>query len=189
MHRRTPEAEGRRSSLIALFCLSGGPQSGYGVRRLIKDWRIEEYLSASPATIYRSLIRLEKLGLLSSRTTRNGRYPKAKVYEITAAGRQHYVELVRSEAEFRRTGYALSPFLGLATRLERPERMRLAQAWMDAAEAQVKELQARIDDHRPGKTYGKSYAEWLMLHHEAHQLRAESRWLKHYLRMLRSGDA
>lgn len=150
---------------------------------------MEEYLSASPATIYRSLERLEKKGLLTSHTERKGRYPKAKLYEITAAGRHHYTELVRAEAEFRRTGYALSPFLGLGTRLDRAERMRLARTWMMAAAVQAKELQSRIDDHRPGRTYGKSYAEWLMLHHEAHQLRAEIKWIKHYLHMLSVGDA
>ena len=189
MHRRTPEAEGRRSSLIALFCLTGAPQSGYGIRQLIKQWRMEEYLSASPATIYRSLARLEKKGLLASHMERNGRYPKSKVYEITDEGRQHYAELIRNEATFRRTGYALSPFLGLATRLDRAVRIRLVTGWMEAAAAQAEELQTRIDDHRPGKTYGKSYAEWLMLHHEAHQLRSEVRWIKHYLRMLNMKDA
>lgn len=189
MHRRTPEAEGRRSSLIALFCLSGGTLSGYGVRKLIKDWRMEEYLSTSPATIYRSLARLEKNGLLEAHTTRKGRYPKATNYKISPAGRRHYAELIRTEAEFRRTGYALSPFLGLGTRLERAERARLATTWMEAAAAQAKELQVRIDDNRPGKTYGKSYAEWLMLHHEAHQLRSEVSWIKGYLRMLSQGNA
>lgn len=189
MHRRTPQAEGRRSALIALFCLAGGPQSGYGVRRLIKEWRMEEYLSTSPATIYRSLACLAKEGFLASRMTRNGRYPKSKVYEITPVGRQHYHELILEEATFRRTAYSLSPFLGLATRLERTERKRLAGAWMESAQAQIKALQTRIDDHRPGKTYGKSYAEWLMLHHEAHQLRSEARWLKGYLRWLETGAA
>jgi DNA-binding PadR family transcriptional regulator len=189
MHRRTPEAEGRRSSLIALFCLAGAPQSGYGVRRLIKQWRMEEYLSTSPATIYRSLARLEKMGLLESHTERNGRYPKSKVYAITAEGRLHYAELIRTEAQFRRTGYAISSFLGLGTRLDRAERIRLAETWMEAATQQVNELQARIDDHRPGKTYGKSYAEWLMLHHEAHQLRAEIAWLKHFRKLLTEGAA
>ncbi len=189
MHRRTPEAEARRSSLIALFCLWGGPQNGYGIRRIIKEWRIEEYLSASPATIYRSLARLEKMGLLSSHSERNGKYPKSKVFEITAAGRRHYADLIRTEATFRRTGYALSPFLGLGIRMDRPERIRLAEGWMEIAGEQVKELQTRIDDHRPGKTYGKSYAEWLMLHHEAHQLRAEIAWLKHYIKMLGEGAA
>ena len=175
--------------LIALFCLSGGSFSGYGIRRIIKTWRIEEYLSASPATIYRSLLRLEKTGMLTSRTERNGKYPRAKVYEITPAGRKHYAELVRTEATFRRTGYALSPFLGLGTRLERAERIKLAESWMEAANDQAKELQTRIDDHRPGKTYGKSYAEWLMLHHEAHQLRAEASWLKHFIKLLSEGAA
>jgi DNA-binding PadR family transcriptional regulator len=189
MHRRTPEAESRRSALIALFCIAGSPQSGYGVRRLIKEWRMEEYLSASPATIYRSLARLAKQGYLSSKIMRNGRYPKSKVFEITPAGHAYYGKLIRQEAEFQRTAHAISPFLGLATRLSRAERNKLAQAWKDAASAQIKALQARIDDHRPGKTYGKSYAEWLMLHHEAHQLRAEIRWIKHYQGMLRSGNA
>ncbi len=191
MHRRTPDEEARRSSLIALFCLLPGPLSGYGIRCLIRDWRMEEYLSSSPATIYRSLARLEKEGLLTSKTMRNGRYPKAKVFEITAAGRRHYGELIRTEAAFRRTGHAISPFLGLASQLKKDERIRLARDWMDAATAQAKELQARIDDRSPGpgKTYGKPYAEWLMLHHEAHQLRGEIRWLKHYLRLLQSDKA
>jgi len=93
-HRRSPELEGMVSSLIALFCVYEIPLSGYGIRAKLKTWRIGEYLSISPSTIYRSLTKLEEDGFLAARVERKGRYPSARVYRITAAGRKRYFTLI-----------------------------------------------------------------------------------------------
>lgn len=189
MHRKSPKVEGQRSALIALFCTLGQPLSGYGVRCLLRKWHIEEYLSVSPATIYRSLARLEKDGLLKAHEEAGGRYPASRVYRITPAGRRRYRELIRKSAEFQRSAYSISPFLGLGSYLPRLERISLATTWRKGVKAHLSELEKRRSDHTPGRTYGKPYAEWLMLEHESYQLKAELRWLDHYISLLRRNQA
>jgi len=189
MSRKNPKEEGRRSALIALFCLTSDRLSGYGVRQCIKEWRMEEYLSTSPATIYRSLVRLKKQGYLTSRKVQRGRYPPSTEYEITAKGREHYAELIKETALFKRSAYTISPMLGLGSRMPRAERIQLARLWMKEAAELASALDARLKDKRPGETYGKPYAEWLMLSHEHAQLKAECAWIRQYIKMLKTGAA
>jgi len=150
---------------------------------------MEEYLSTSPATIYRSLARLNKKGYLSARKVKRGRYPLSTEYAITEKGRAYYRKLIEEAAVFRRTAYALSPVLGLGSRVPAPERIKLARAWMEESIKMTKRLDARLKDHSPGGTYGKPYAEWLMLSHEHAMLKAESAWIRRYIKLLETGGA
>jgi DNA-binding PadR family transcriptional regulator len=180
MAKRNPEQEARRSSLIALFCLYEQDLSGYQLRKTLKNWHITNMLPISPSTIYRSLDRLEQEGALSSRLQKNGNYPESKVYGITAKGRKLYRKLLREEAVFAYSSHALSTFVGLATFLSGDERVALVKEWQQAARDAIGELQARIDDHSEGGTYGKPFAEWLLYDHEKHILDAEVAWLEKY---------
>ncbi len=189
MHRRSPEEESLLSSMIALFCVYEVALSGYGVRTKLKDWNIQEYLSISPATIYRSLAKLEERGLLKSRLERKGRYPAAHVYRITPTGRLQYREMMKRIATFDRAAHPLVPLIGLGSFLPVARRVALAREWIRAAEAECEKLKRRLDDHRVGGTYGKPFAEWLLLDHEKARLKADIRWLCKYLGLLETGKA
>jgi DNA-binding PadR family transcriptional regulator len=189
MHRKSPEEEGLLSALIALFCVYEVSLSGYGVRAKLKDWNIEEFLSVSPATIYRSLARLEAGGLLKSRIKKNGRYPASREYGVTPAGRLRYRELMQQQATFERGTHPLIALVGLGSFLKPAQRIDLARAWADQAERQCADLEKRLSDHRVGQTYGKPFAEWLLLDHEIARLKADIRWLKKYIRLLEGGQA
>ncbi len=189
MQRRSPEQEARRTSLIALFCLMERDLSGYSLRRLLKRWRMTEYLRISPATIYRSLTRLQEQSLVESRVEQNQNYPPATVYCITEDGKQAYREYLREEAAFSRSEYAVDLFLGLCAYLPASERIGLVRAWKQGASETVDRLQARVDKQDVPETYGKPYAEWLLLHHEIHQLKAEMQWMDHYITLIESGKA
>ncbi len=189
VHRKSPEEEGLLSALIALFCVYEEPLSGYGVRSRLKDWNVQEYLSVSPATIYRSLGRMEEQGLLSSRTEKNGRYPASRVYKVTATGRKRYRELMKNVGAFRRGPHPLMPLIGLGSFLPVAQRVRLARDWSASSRAALEELRQRLRNKTPGDVYGKPFAEWLMLDHEAARLQADIRWLDKYIRLMEAGKA
>jgi len=186
MRKRSPELEARRTSLVALFMLQEEGRSGYEIRRLLEAWRINEYISVSPTTVYRALARLEDDKCVVSSEEKHGNYPTAKIYKITKKGIAEYRRLVQEEADFAGTAYAANIFLGMATYLGRPERATLARNWQKEARKKVEELSRRIEDHSVGATYGKPYPEWLLLDHERHMLEAEIEWMTKFCGMLKA---
>ena len=189
MKKRNPELEARRTTLIALFCLMEEELSGYSLRQKLKSWGISEYLPISPATIYRSLARLANEGLLKSREEKKGNYPVATIYKITSLGKRMYRKLLTEEAEFSRSAYACSVFVGLAAYIPVKERIRLIHQWQKNISTLIHDLQQRLDNHDPEQTYGKPYAEWLLLDHEIQLLKAETVWLDKYCQLLENDDA
>lgn len=183
MPKRDPASEAKRSELIVLFLLIEGARSGYEIRTCIRDWRIDEHLPVSPATIYRTLERLANLGFLSAATRQNGRFPVSTVYSITPKGKEYYRALIVKEAEFSRTVHSLTTFLSLASYLDFGERERLARIWQATARRRIKELDACISDTTPGPghIYGKPFAEWILLDHERDALMADAKWLDKYI--------
>ena len=182
MSKRSPALEAKRSELIVLFLLMDGALSGYQIRSRIRDWKIERYLPVSPTTVYRTLERLAGQDFLSTTTRQNGRFPVSTVYSITTKGKRHYRQLILDEAVFTQTSYSLTVFLGLAHFLTPDERERLNRGWQTAARARIDELDILINDKTlgPGHTYGKAFAEWVLLDHERDMLMAESLWMEKY---------
>jgi DNA-binding PadR family transcriptional regulator len=189
MHRKSPEEEALLSSLIALFCVYETPLSGYGVRAKLKEWNIREHVTISPATIYRALAKLEDAGFLNSRIERKGRYPASRLYRITPAGRKHYRDLIKQMATFSRTSYSLAPLIGLGSFMPATQRVKLAEQWVVDATVAKTELESRVEDRTIGVTYGKPFAEWLLLSHEIARLRANITWMKRYIKLLQAGKA
>ncbi|WFB36183.1 PadR family transcriptional regulator [Kiritimatiellota bacterium B12222] len=187
MATRNPNQEGQRTAIISLFCLMETELSGYALKKLLKDWRIHKHLPISPATIYRSLERLEQQGLLESKEVRNGNYPPSMVYGITDAGREEYARLLEKEADFKRTEYSEHLFIGMCSYLPREERIKLAQNRKQEANRHMKKLQTKLDGY--GHEYGKPYAEWLLIDHEIHMIRAQISWLDHFIEMLETKQA
>ncbi|HMP77118.1 MAG TPA: PadR family transcriptional regulator [Kiritimatiellia bacterium] len=177
------------SDLVVVFCLYETALSGYGVRTRLRDWRLTEYHAMSPATIYRCLTRLQEQGHLASREVRNGNYPASRVFRITASGRRHYRRLMKEICTFKGDAPPLFPLIGLGSFLPRRERVALARAWMKAATAERDLLQRRLADHSAGATYGKPFAEWLLLDHRASRLQADLDWIKKYIDLMTSGRA
>lgn len=184
MAKRSPELEARRSELIVLFLLMQGPLSGYKIRSLIRDWQIERYMPVSPATVYRALERLAQEQCVGGTAHRNGRYPVSKVYAITPKGKRRYRQQIHAESAFVRTAYSLDAFLGMTNYLTARERKALVTNWQRAASARIVDLDARINDKVPGRTYGKAYPEWLLLDHERDILKAELVWMDKYIKVL-----
>jgi len=184
MSKRTPDGEGRRTELITLFCLISDDLSGYALAKLMREWGFCDYLPVSDATIYRALARLEKSGLVESREEKNGRYPTARVFRITSAGKDKYRELIRKEGRFAKTPHAWNTFLGLASHLSIEERIKIARQWQEDEKRRIAELDVRME---APTTFGKSFGEWLLIDHERAILKAESSWIDQYCKWLAEG--
>jgi len=72
------------------------PVHGYEVRRELLSWRVDEWASLQPGSIYHSLKKLAEEGLLEAAEPEQvGNRPARTPYRITAAGERQFQEMLR----------------------------------------------------------------------------------------------
>ena len=81
--------------IILLGLLSERPLHGYEIKQIIAQ-RMANIAQVAPGTIYYTLKKLEKRGLITSSSERMGNRPERRVYEITGPGRQELEGLLRA---------------------------------------------------------------------------------------------
>src|SRR6478672_3819520 len=104
-------------SLTVLCLLRGRPRHPYEMQRLIREWKKDVFLDLKRGSLYHSIGRLQRAGLIEPvRTTREGRRPERTVYRITAAGEQELLawlrELLANPARDATQFFAGLSFLG-----------------------------------------------------------------------------
>ena len=73
--------------LLILKTLALGPNHGWGIQQRIRQVS-QEALNVSQGSLYPALHRLEAAGVLSSEMATSTNNRKARVYQLTAAGRR-----------------------------------------------------------------------------------------------------
>lgn len=79
--------------LILLGLLMERPLHGYEIKQLIAA-QMASIAKVSPGTIYYTLKKLDKKGLITSSSERNGNRPERRVFSLTDAGRATFAELL-----------------------------------------------------------------------------------------------
>lgn len=77
---------------LCLSILHDGDATGYEIRRLSVEGECSYFVEASFGSIYPALARLESEGLVSSRLEQQDGKPTKKIYSITPAGRDAFVQ-------------------------------------------------------------------------------------------------
>jgi DNA-binding PadR family transcriptional regulator len=85
--------------VLVLLALSGGPKHGYVITADVAE---RTGITLGPGTLYGSLAKLEKLGLITALPSEDRRRP----YEITAAGREALVAQLQRWSLVVETGKA-----------------------------------------------------------------------------------
>ncbi|KZK86588.1 Transcriptional regulator PadR-like family protein [Pseudovibrio sp. Ad46] len=102
---------GMSTRKFCLAILSSGDATGYEIRKTAQEGHFSHFIEASYGSIYPSLAKMEQDGLVTWREEISPGKPSRKIYSITQAGRDAFVqELSETPVEdlFR------SPFLLLA---------------------------------------------------------------------------
>ena len=92
--------------LLILKTLTRGPQHGYGVSAWIRE-RTREDLGIEDASLYQSLHRLERRGLIESEWGPSDNNRRAKYYEITAKGRKKLADDTNVWRRYSRAMFAV----------------------------------------------------------------------------------
>ena len=75
--------------VLILQTLTWGPTHGYGISEWIRD-RTGGVLAVQDAALYKALRRLEQQGRVVAEWGMSENNRRARFYQLTAAGRQHY---------------------------------------------------------------------------------------------------
>jgi DNA-binding PadR family transcriptional regulator len=157
--------------LLLLGLLSGSAMHGYQLNEVIEK-HLPMFWDLKPSTAYSRLDRLAARGLVATTTKRVGRRPERKVYELTAVGRERFIELLR---ENMRTAHAdaRSADLGiLFSRALPPDEVHsLLRERRDATADQRPRHVAMIESH-PAGSAGRRISERALAH-----LDVELKWL------------
>jgi len=173
-------------ALAVLSLLEVGPLHPYGLQRLIRLWGKDAVVNvAQRASLYKTIQRLEKAGLIAVRhTERDQRFPERTVYELTDDGRRHGREwledmLATPRNEFPRFPAALS----FAMLLGPGDLLPLLERRAEALREQVSSLDRELAEyaHLPRVTLIES-------EYQRAVIAAELAWVDALAADLRSGD-
>lgn len=156
--------------LLLLGLLLGADQHGYQLNEWIEQ-RLRPVTTLKRPTAYAVLERLCAAGSIAVTTVRQGRRPPRKVYSITPAGRQLFLEgLRRSLAEGLRREAGGETALLFIDALPPSDAARLLRMRLARLQAQIVEA-----DRAPQPDLPLGLA--LALEHRLRLLRAEADWL------------
>ena len=84
-----------KNDLVSLALVYHEPLHAYAINTIIKEMGLEYWAYISPASIYNTLSRLEKIGCVDVTTERVGKMPERKVYQITPKGKERLLDEIK----------------------------------------------------------------------------------------------
>ncbi|MCD1260568.1 PadR family transcriptional regulator [Paenibacillus athensensis] len=124
---------------VILGILMKGRYSGYEIKQLFEDVYAHFY-NASFGTIYPTLTRMEKMGLITKQSVIQEGKPNKNVFTITEAGKQAFLAYMDSEVQENewKSDFMVRLFLG---EFAEPERVA---SWMEMSIAMMEEKLAKL---------------------------------------------
>lgn len=173
-----------RTDLMLLGLLAGHPMHGYELAERLSDPKMTAWVKLGRTSIYYALGRLQKHGLVSSHSERQGGKPERNVYAVTDAGRSAFVAGLQealSSTEPRTDDFDIALFF--SNRLDGARTREHVEQRLTSLEQQVQSLGA-LTTETDG---GEERELMLVLEHRMAVLRADIDFLSGYVGMLRSG--
>jgi len=169
------------AELAILSLVAEAPRHGYQIEQVIEERGMREWTEVGFSSIYYLLNKLEKDGLVESRTERQaGRGPARKVYHITPAGEEELRAGVRDALSTPHRCYS-SLQLGLANLTSIPKAEALAglSQYRDALAARLEHVEATRESQQP-----LPYFVEAMFSHSITMIEAELRWITQFISQL-----
>jgi DNA-binding PadR family transcriptional regulator len=184
--RVAPRALQSPLSIVVLGLLAEQPQHPYAMRVLIRERGHERIAGRGGASLYDTVRRLERAGLVEAeQTEREGRRPERTVYRITASGGRELAAWVREAlADPERTGQ-FPAALSFMYVLGADEAIAHLQARADTLGELVERADAAI-----AAALGAGVPS-IFLSEERHaqsQRRAERQWIDDFITQVHHGD-
>ena len=140
-----------KNDLVSLALVYHEPMHAYGINAIIKEMGLEHWAYISPASIYNTLSRLEKIGCVDVTTEKVGNMPERKVYQITTKGKERFLDELKEAFLSRGIGdnpfylaimfaYGITADEAIPTLQERIEHLEQALAHVSSEYDHLKEI-------------------------------------------------
>lgn len=142
--------------VLGLLCLK--PHTGYDIKKYMDTEGLFRYASVHFSQLYPTLKSLEKEGMVSYiQEQREGR-PDVKIYSITPAGREYFLDWLRSPLEytFNHKDSELSSRLSFGGMLDKAEILRMLHGELNFRKSQIAKYR-----NRDRKIKNMIASEWL----------------------------
>lgn len=126
---------------ILLGCLFDRSLSGYDLKKLF-SLSFAFFSGLSYGSIYPALKKLEQMGLIAMKLEIQQSAPNRKVYTITEAGRQAFLNSLKSPFGLERYKNALLMRMFFFARLSKKERIKAAHDYLDQVRSVAEQLEA-----------------------------------------------
>ncbi len=157
--------------LLLLGLLSGSAMHGYQLNEVIER-RFPRLAGLKPSTAYSGLDRLARRGLVTVATERVGRRPERRVYALTDAGRDRFIELLKQNLRSADLpSHSGDHGLLFARALPPDEVQGLLRERREATAARLPEMQRLRESHPAGSP------AYLIADHALALVEAELAWL------------
>ena len=165
-----------RLGVMVLALLSEGDMHPYEMIRLMRRRRDDRFFAITPGTLYHTVARLERQGLLAEAgVDREGNRPERTTYALTEAGRAAAAEWVRRELPRADRPVEFRVALAEAHNLDRDEVIALLSERRDTMDAERSHHADRLAAAAERETPPQFLVE--VVRQEA-LLRAELAWLE-----------
>jgi len=163
-----------RLILLGILAHSKKPIHGYEIKQVLKRWAVGEYANISYGSIYYNLEKMEKEGLVQSKTVRDSKRPERKLYTITNKGRKEFVRLLRKNYfEIEKIFFKFDVGVGFMPALPKKD-------VLEALNRRIKYVENMIEMHRKVRDKIEKTAPFFavaILDHHLIHWEAERKWL------------
>lgn len=170
--------------LLILGVLSGkGPMHGYEIRQELESWNAEQWANIAYGSIYFALKSMAKDNLIK---VVNEDQPEKIVYEITASGKEKFLDLLRKY--WQEIKPIIDPFqvaLTFMNYLPKDELLILLEYRADSLRLMIKSMNQLTPIRMKETKAPEHIAENLKLY-QAH-LQAEIDWIKEAIEKVKAG--
>lgn len=165
-----------RVDLLVLGLLTDRPMHGYEISQVISGEDIEAWLSVSLTSIYYSLNKLKKNGLIVETVHRSDNSPERSVFHLTDKGRSCFLELLeRSLASTERTYFDMDLAVYFINRLPSQRAAHLLERRKRFVAGLRQEMSDRVAELRDRNGHSTTSA---ILDHSLRFLDMEAGWLQ-----------
>lgn len=177
--------------LVLLGLLAEKPRYGYEIKQYFEAGVFNEYVRLTGGGLYYNLHKLLKEGYIEEiEVEREANYPDRHIYQITEAGKEYLVQLVReifSDTTKRIFFDPIDAALPFSRLLPKAEILARLQRQVDGLHAKLLQLEVLRE---PLNTPGLKVNPWavLTLDHNIHRVRSDIEWLETTIKQI-STDA
>jgi len=164
-----------RLVLLGILFIRKEPMHGYEIKRQLEEWAVGEYARISYGSIYYNLEKMEKEGLVASKSVKNSGRPERRLYSITERGKEELMRLLRKNYfETERPYYRFDVGVSLMALMPREEVLKALAKRIKIAERHIKELlKAKAELEGKVPFFVSAIIDHYLLH-----LEAEKKWLE-----------